>query len=90
MTKVKKPTTVAEWEKVCNNLNAALKQSIATEDRLKEEIEDLEQQLETWDEEIDGKVEQLEEQLTMSVGVIKYLEMKLEKSNQLKISGGKN
>ena len=90
MTKVKKPTTVAEWEKVCNNLNAALTQSIATEDRLKEEIEDLEQQLETWDEEIDGKVEQLEEQLTMSVGVIKYLEMKLEKSNQLKISGGKN
>jgi len=90
MTKVKKPTTVAEWEKVCNNLNAALKQSIATEDKLKEEIKDLERQLEACDEETDEQIENLEEQVTMSVGVIKYLEMKLEKSNQLKISGGKN
>ena len=89
MTKVKKPTTVAEWEKVCSNLNAALTQSIAYEDRLKEEIEELERQLEVCDEETDVEVEQLEEQLTMSVGVIKYLEMKLEQATQLKISGGK-
>jgi len=90
MTKVKKPTTVAEWEKVCSNLNAALTQSIAHEDRLKEEIEELERQLEVCDEETDVEVEQLEEQLTMSVGVIKYLEMKLEQATQLKISGGKD
>ena len=90
MTKVKKPTTTAEWEKVCSNLNAALTQSIATEDRLKEEIEDLEQHIEACDNEANEQIETLEEQLTMSVGVIKYLEMKLEKSNQLKISGGKN
>ena len=90
MTKVKKPTTVAEWEKVCSNLNAALTQSIDYEDRLKKEIEDLEQHIEACDNEANEQIETLEEQLTMSVGVIKYLEMKLEKSNQLKISGGKN
>lgn len=83
MSKVKKPTTVAEWERVCGNLNAALTQSIATEDRLKEEIQELERQLEVCDEETDEQVRELEEQLTMSVGVIKYLEMKLERANSV-------
>jgi septal ring factor EnvC (AmiA/AmiB activator) len=79
----KKPKTVTDWEKVCSNLNAALTQSIAYEDRLKEEIKDLERRLQVCDEETDEQVEQLEEQLTMSVGVIKYLEMKLERSNSI-------
>lgn len=66
MTKVKKPTTVAEWEKTCVNLNGALQLSIKNEIKL------------------DNEVKKLEEQLTMSVGVIKYLEMKLnERTNSV-------
>ena len=89
MTK-KKPTTVKEWEKVCENLNAALKLSIKTEEDLKAEIKALEENLEHYltpaevdqeVEELEAQVEQLEEQVTMSVGVIKYLEMKLERTN---------
>jgi phage shock protein A len=68
--KTKKPI---DWEKVCMNLNTALMKSIDEEDALKQKIEDLEAQ-----------IEQLEEQLTMSVGVIKYLEMKLnERTNSV-------
>lgn len=62
MTK-KKPTTVKEWEKVCENLNSAL------QSMMKDEVK------------LQNKIEKLEEQLTMSVGVIKYLEMKLERPN---------
>jgi hypothetical protein len=69
MTK-KKPTTVKEWEKVCVNLNNALRLSIDNEVNLDDKLCKLEDQL-----------EKLEEQLTMSVGVIKYLEMKLERPN---------
>ena len=103
MTK-KKPTTVKEWEKVCENLNAALKLSIKTEedlteqirvlnkklnthiqnaDAFKEEIENLESYIKEWEEEHENEIEQLEEQLTMSVGVIKYLEMKLGRTNSV-------
>jgi hypothetical protein len=87
MTK-KKPTTVKEWEKVCENLNSALQLSIKTEEDLKEKIKHLQQNLNDMykavDEDFednDDAIEQLEEQLTMSVGVIKYLEMKLERPN---------
>jgi len=87
MTK-KKPTTVKEWEKVCDNLNSALQLSIKTEEDLKEKIKHLQQNLNDMykavDEDFednDDAIEQLEEQLTMSVGVIKYLEMKLERPN---------
>ena len=85
----KKPTTLKGWEEACLSLGKTLRELIDSENKLKEEIKDLERQLEVCDEEIDEQVEELEEQLTMSVGVIKYLEMKLEKANQLKISGGK-
>jgi predicted nucleic acid-binding Zn-ribbon protein len=70
MSKSKKPTTVKEWEKTCVNLNGALQLSVKNELKLDHEIHKLE-----------DKVEKLEEQLTMSVGVIKYLEMKLERTN---------
>jgi chromosome segregation ATPase len=91
MTK-KKPTTVKEWEKVCENLNSALQLSIKTEEDLKADIKALEENLEHYltpdevaqeVEELEAQVEQLEEQLTMSVGVIKYLEMKLERPNSV-------
>jgi hypothetical protein len=62
MTK-KKPTKVIDWEKVCENLNAALKSMMNDEVVLKD------------------KIDELEDQLVMSHGVIKYLEMKLERSN---------
>ena len=87
MTK-KKPTTVKEWEKVCENLNSALQLSIKTEEDLKEKIKHLQQNLNDMYKAVDedfedneDAIEQLEEQLTMSVGVIKYLEMKLERPN---------
>jgi len=69
MTK-KTPTTVKEWKKVCVNLNSALQLAIDNEIKLDEKLCKLEDQL-----------EKIEEQLTMSVGVIKYLEMKLERTN---------
>lgn len=62
MTK-KKPTTVKDWEHICENLNMALNSMMNDEAKLQ------------------NKLEKLEEQLTMSVGVIKYLEMKLERPN---------
>jgi len=62
MTK-KKPTTVKDWENICENLNMALNSMMNDEVKLQ------------------NKIEKLEEQLTMSVGVIKYLEMKLERPN---------
>ena len=55
----KKPKTMKQWEKVCNNLNNVIHSQHADIDNLEEQI---------------GK---LEEQLTMSVGVIKYLELKI-------------
>jgi hypothetical protein len=59
----KKPTTVKDWEKVCENLRAALHAMIDEEAKMKKQID------------------KLEDQLVMSHGVIKYLEMKLERSN---------
>ena len=64
MTK-KKPTTVKEWEKVCENLRAALHAMIDEEAKMKKQID------------------KLEDQLVMSHGVIKYLEMKLERTNSV-------
>lgn len=60
-----KPTTIKQWEKVCNNLNEALHSSMADVDNLEAQI---------------GK---LEEQLTMSIGVIKYLELQIVRSNSV-------
>lgn len=85
MTK-KKPTTVKEWEKVCENLNSALQSMMKDEAALKEKIKELEEnftadELDQEVEHLEAQIETLEEQLTMSVGVIKYLEMKLERPN---------
>lgn len=69
----KPPKTIKEWEKVCINLNNALKSQIKDEGKLHAQIDNLEEQI--------GK---LEEQLTMSVGVIKYLELQIARSNPVR------
>lgn len=61
-----KPKTAKQWEKICNQLNDVIHSQHADEKALEEIIEELEEQ-----------VAQLEEQLTMSMGVIKYLELKI-------------
>lgn len=73
MTKSAKPKTVKDWEKVCINLNNALQSQIKDEMKLRAQIDNLEEQI--------GK---LEEQLTMSVGVIKYLELQIVRSNPVR------
>jgi uncharacterized protein (DUF3084 family) len=65
-----KPKTLKEWERVCNNLNKALQSTIEDVLIRDTKIDNLEEQI--------GK---LEEQITMSVGVIKYLELQLEKKS---------
>lgn len=65
MTKAKQKSH-SEWVKICNNLNVALQSALKHEDELNDDIEHLEIQM-----------LKLEEQLTMSVGVIKYLETKI-------------
>lgn len=62
----KKPTTVKEWEKVCDNLNKALNAMMADEENMQ------------------ARLNKLEEQLTMTVGVVKYLEMKLDRLNPVR------
>ena len=61
-----KPKTAKQWEKICNQLNDVIHSQHEDEKLLEETIDELEQQ-----------IDQLEEQLTMSVGVIKYLELKI-------------
>jgi len=73
MTKSAKPKTIKEWEKVCKNLNNALESSIEAEKELNDDIDNLLEQ-----------IEKLEEQLTMSVGVIKYLELKIGRPNPVR------
>ena len=65
-----KPKTLKDWERVCNNLNKALQSTI--EDVLTRD---------TKIDNLEGQVGKLEEQITMSVGVIKYLELQLEKKS---------
>jgi septal ring factor EnvC (AmiA/AmiB activator) len=69
----KPPKTVKDWQRVCNNLNGALASQMEDELKLRAQIDNLEQQI--------GK---LEEQLTMSVGVIKYLELQIVRSNPVR------
>jgi septal ring factor EnvC (AmiA/AmiB activator) len=69
----KPPKTVKEWQRVCNNLNGALASQMEDEVKLRAHIDNLEMQI--------GK---LEEQLTMSVGVIKYLELQIARSNPVR------
>jgi septal ring factor EnvC (AmiA/AmiB activator) len=68
-----RPKTIKDWEKVCINLNNALKSQIKDEGKLHAQIDNLEEQ-----------VAKLEEQLTMSVGVIKYLELQIVRSNPVR------
>jgi septal ring factor EnvC (AmiA/AmiB activator) len=73
MTKSAKPKTAKDWEKVCGQLNDVIHAQHADEQKLEVHIANLEQQI--------GK---LEEQLTMSVGVIKYLELQIVRSNPVR------
>jgi hypothetical protein len=67
------PKTIKGWKKVCENLNSALQSQMKDELKLRSVIDNLEEQI--------GK---LEEQLTMSVGVIKYLELQIARSNPVR------
>ena len=71
--KTSKPKTMEEWQRVCNNLNDVIYSQYETEAKLRVDIDNLEEQI--------GK---LEEQLTMSVGVIKYLELQIARSNSVR------
>ena len=62
----KKPKTMKQWEKVCNNLNDVIHSQHTDIDNLQEQVA------------------KLEEQLTMSVGVIKYLELKIVRPNPVR------
>jgi hypothetical protein len=64
-TKSKQPTTVKEWEKVCDNLNNALNSMMADEERMQ------------------IRITQLEDEVTMHVGIVKYLEAKLDRLNPI-------
>ena len=68
-----KPKTIKQWEKVCNNLNDALQSQMQDEVKLRSVISSLGDQ-----------VEKLEEQLSMSIGVIKYLELQIARSNPVR------
>jgi len=68
----KKPKTIQDWEKVCNNLNNALDSYIEDEAKFRAAIDNREEQ-----------IAKLEEQLTMSIGVIKYLELQIVRSNSV-------
>jgi septal ring factor EnvC (AmiA/AmiB activator) len=61
-----KPKTAKQWEKICNQLNDVIHSQHADEQRLEAELKTLTKH-----------IQQLEEQLTMSMGVIKYLELKI-------------
>ena len=71
--KSSKPKTMEEWQRVCNNLNDVIYSQYEEEAKLRVDIDNLEEQI--------GK---LEEQLTMSVGVIKYLELQIARSNSVR------
>ena len=67
-----KPKTIKDWQKVCNNLNAVLASYIEDEAKFRAAIDNREEQ-----------IAKLEEQLTMSIGVIKYLELQIVRSNSV-------
>ena len=67
-----KPKTAKDWEKICNQLNDVIHSQHADEKEMEALIENLEEQ-----------VSKLEEQLTMSIGVIKYLELQIVRSDSV-------
>jgi hypothetical protein len=62
----KKPTTVKEWEKVCENLNKALASMMADEAILK------------------ARITGMEDKVMKYVGIVQYLEMKLDRLNSVR------
>jgi hypothetical protein len=68
MTKSKKPTTIKEWEKTCENLDKALHSMMQDSAMDTLTIENLREQ-----------IDRLETRLKMSDGVIRYLEIQLAK-----------
>ena len=68
MTKSKKPTTIKEWEKTCENLDKALHSMMQDSAMDTITIENLREQ-----------IDRLETRLKMSDGVIRYLEIQLAK-----------
>jgi hypothetical protein len=68
MTKTKKPTTIKEWEKTCENLDKALHSMMQDSAMDTLTIENLHEQ-----------IDRLETRLKMSDGVIRYLEIQLAK-----------
>lgn len=69
MTKSKKPTTIKEWEKTCENLDKALHSMMQDSAMDTITIENLREQ-----------IDRLVTRLKMSDGVIRYLEIQLAKS----------
>ncbi len=67
-----KPKTAKQWEKICNQLNDVIHSQHADEQRLEAELKTLEE-----------NIDKLEEQLTMSMGVIKYLELQIVRANSV-------
>ena len=72
INETKKPTTVKEWEKVCTNLDSALKVFIQSEAELIVENEKLQKE-----------IEDLNITITKSAGIINYLEHKLDRANSV-------
>lgn len=68
MTKSKKPTTIKEWEKTCENLDKALHSMMQDSAMDTITIENLREQ-----------IDRLVTRLKMSDGVIRYLEIQLAK-----------
>ena len=61
-----KPKTAKQWEKICNQLNDVIHSQHEDEKAQEAELKNLAKH-----------IQKLEEQLTMSMGVIKYLELKI-------------
>ena len=62
----------ADWKKLCDQMHEVVLSSYEDEAKLLAKVDNLEEQI--------GK---LEEQLTMSIGVIKYLELKIVRPDSI-------
>ena len=71
--KITKTMKAADWKRLCDQMHEVVLSSYEDEAKLRADIDNLEDQI--------GK---LEEQLTMSVGVIKYLELQIARSNTVR------
>lgn len=62
----------ADWKRLCDQMHDVVLSSYDDEAKLRAQIDNLESQ-----------ISKLEEQLTMSIGVIKYLELQIVRSNPI-------